>query len=356
MKIHDIVGIRPKEGVDVGIEIEVEGTNLPEGVQTFWKVVGDGSLRNGLEYVHRSPINVRKVAESLEVLEKAFIEAKAVPDFSFRTSVHVHVNCLTMEYVQVLNYIYTYFLLENILVDFCGEERKGNRFCLRLQDADGSLEYIEKLFASKGREGVFRRIPRDMVRYAALNVEAMPKFGTLEFRSMRGTLDSNIIVPWAETLVHIREYAKVFETPRAIFNRLEEIGERQFFQEAIGKHYPLFDNGQVERSINLGCSLSINLPFVEQRTGALEGKNPRKFYRINGSLVRVSTLIEHFGDEIPKDILEQIAIQDLEEEREREGIPQAAPQRSVGAFRIRMPDVEFGRDIVDDEDEEDDEW
>lgn len=315
MKIHEIIDLRNKEGTDIGVEIEVEGERLPREVDKIWKVVTDGSLRGGgLEYVYRRPINVRRVGESLEELSKAFAETKAQPVFSFRTSVHVHVNCLDLEYQQVLNYIYTYYLLENILVDFCGEGRKGNRFCLRLQDADGSLEYIEKLFSSKGRVGIFQRIPRDMIRYAALNIEALPKFGTLEFRSMRGTLDEEIIIPWVETLVNIREYAKEFEDVRAIFNRLEEVGERQFFQEAIGKHHPLFDNGQIVRSINLGRSLSIDLPFIEQREAVLADKNPRKYYRINGQLVQVSTLIAHFGENIPEDFMEQIIRQDMEEE------------------------------------------
>lgn len=333
MKIHEIIDLRNKEGAYIGVEIEVEGENLPRVVDKIWKVVPDGSLRGGgLEYVYRQPIKAQRIGESLEELAKAFAEAEAQPVFSFRTSVHVHVNCLDLEYQQVLNCIYTYFLLENILVDFCGEGRKGNRFCLRLQDADGSLEYIERLFSSKGRVGIFQRIPRDMIRYASLNIEALPKFGTLEFRSMRGTLDEEVIIPWVETLVNIREYAKEFEDVRAIFNRLEEVGERQFFQEAIGKHHPLFDNGQIVRSISLGRSLSIDLPFIEQRDVVLADKNPRKLYRINGRLVRVSTLIDHFGENIPEEIMEQIIRQDMEDH--------------LGIGEVRL-------DMVDDEEFED---
>lgn len=351
MKIHEIVNLPSQEGVDVGIEIEVEGEQLPTEVSKYWSVIPDGSLRGGLEYVYKQPKNVGMVEETLIELQNTFIKNKSKPKFSFRTSVHVHVNCLPLTYQQVLNYIYTYYLLEDILVDFCGESRKGNRFCLRLQDADGSLEYIEKLFSSTGGQRVFRRIPRDMIRYAALNIEALPKFGTLEFRSMRGTLDGNVIIPWVETLVNIREYAKGFENSRAIFDRLEEIGERQFFQEAIGKHYPLLDNGKVERSINLGRSLSVNLPFIDPEERLLDGKHPEKMYRINGHLVSVRRLEEYFGDLLPPDIERQIREQD-----------EAPPQPEAVHFRARraepFPYEEIYGELEEEEEdeEEDDEW
>ena len=338
MKVHEIVGIKPVENVDVGIEIEVEGNDLPYEMEGVWKIEPDGSLRGGLEYVYRVPQPLSKVEESLDFLNYKFEENNAKPSFSFRTSVHVHVNCLDLEYNHLLNYIYTYYLLERILVDFCGDSRKGNRFCLRLEDADGSLEYIQKLFASRGSPRTMRDIPRDMVRYAALNVESLSKFGTLEFRSMRGTIDKGVILPWAETLVHIREYSSGFDNAKSIYDRLEEIGERQFFEEAIGKHHLLFDNGQVEASINMGRSLSIDIPFIEQAeaiVGDAKKLDPDKRYRINGAYIAGYKLIDYFGYDFPENIWEQIREQEENERKEIDMI---------------FEELEDGEDDIDDDD------
>jgi hypothetical protein len=334
MKIYEIMGFDPIEG-DVGIEIEAEGYLPVIKGNKYWKVVPDGSLRDGLEYVHRNPIPISKVKDSLDNLNKNLEEREARPSFSFRTSVHVHVNCLDMEYKHVLNYIYIYLMLESLLVEYCGEGRKCNRFCLRLEDADGSIDLLSALFKSSGNRKVIRDIANDQLRYASINVQALNKFGSLEFRAMRGTVDPKIIVPWVETLVHMRNYSTQFDSPKDVFDRIEDIGFKPFFDEALGEHKDLFDRGDVEYIIARAQSLAIEIPFIEPNISIeLTDENRNDKYEYLDGIYTLEFLHAHFGGEIPGDIvklvdkkrdpfdiiLDEMAAEDLAEPEDEEDI------------------------------------
>jgi hypothetical protein len=214
-KLYEILGQALKKG-DVGIEIEVEGQHLPDNVDPRWNATVDGSLRGeNREYVLRKPLSVADARDALECLAQNMKDAKAKLAFSFRTSVHVHVNCQDLTYAQYLNFLYTYFLLEEPLMTFCGKERKGNRFCLRLQDAEGMLETYQKMF-TQWEEGFFH-IPANQVRYSAMNIEATAKYGSLEFRGMRGNMDVDMITTWVNALIYLREFAKSVDNPAKVY-------------------------------------------------------------------------------------------------------------------------------------------
>lgn len=373
MKIHEILKIRKQSGSKIGIEIECEGVRLPEAVPgAFWKVVPDGSLRDGLEYVYVSPQDYQELEASLDELTDAFDNNKAKPNFSFRTSVHVHVNCLDMEYQHVLNYMYTYFLLEKVLVDFCGEHRKGNRFCLRMEDAEGVLDYVLTLFRSRASRNTLGTISAEQTRYAAMNISSLNKFGTLEFRAMRGTLDKDVIVPWVNVLIGIREFACKFSSTKDILALLDDVGEYQFFKEVLGDYHELFDNGSVIENIRMGSSLTVDLPYSERDRSKDKVRDITKFpkdkvFKVYGSNATVERIIKHFGaDNIPDEVWDEIEAS-LDEEAEPEVpvdelAPQPAGHRPVRFDMFVRDDPEMDEmarpieEIFDEDFEEDDEW
>lgn len=266
MKLSEIVGIKDPNA-DVGIEVEVEGRGLIAFDSRVWEAKHDGSLRDGIEYVYKKPLAIGKVEESLNELKDNLKDAKL--NFSFRTSVHVHVNCLDLEYDQLLNFIYLSTLMDSMLVNYCGEQRKTNRFCLRLSDAEGLIDVISPLFGFRKRPdyNLDQYIERNQVRYAAVNVESLVKFGTIEFRSMRGTLDKDVLLPWVETLVNIREYSKQFKDPQEVYYHLLEHGTEPVLKEVLGKHFDLFNYDNLVADFALNQSLSIELPFLPFREG-----------------------------------------------------------------------------------------
>lgn len=259
-KLYEILGQQLNKG-DVGIEIEVEGKNLPPAVNRKWNVVADGSLRGeSFEYVFAKPLPIDQVRLALEDLETAFKENESKLDFSFRTSVHVHINCQDLTYTQYLNMLYTYFLLEEPFMTFCGKERKGNRFCLRLQDAEGMLDTYNMLFRS-GERGIFD-IPHNAVRYSAMNIEATQKYGSLEFRGMRGNMDVDYIEAWVGAIYRLREFARGMNSPTDVYNLYAELDPQGFLERVLGEVLsPRFYYARMAKDIQRSFSLSLELPF-----------------------------------------------------------------------------------------------
>lgn len=262
MNIREYIGGNNYAGKDVGIEIEVEGASLPTFIRDkFWVSTEDGSLRGeALEYVLKAPIPIDEVGSAVDHLNDKFVAKGAVLDFSFRTSVHIHVNVGELEYDQLLAFMYGYLLLEEPLMNFCGKPRKGNRFCLRLQDAEGLNNILRDMFSSH-QEGLMR-IPQDQYRYAAMNIDALRKFGSLEFRGMRGTNEKAIIETWAKALVHLRNFCAGLENPYQVYEAFAHFGPVAFLNRALGDvshhfHYPRLAN-----DVRQSFSISLDLPYA----------------------------------------------------------------------------------------------
>jgi hypothetical protein len=260
---------------DIGIEIEAEGKGLQEIHNDYWRTERDGSLRGeypnrSAEFVLNHPISLPEVVPALEMLIKAL--PKAVFDFSYRTSVHVHINVQELTHTQMLNMVYTYLLLEEPLMTYCGKSRKANRFCLRLCDAEGVLEIIRIMF-QKG-EGT-HPLANDNVRYAAINLAALSKYGSLEFRGMRGNIEIPVIHTWTRALMSLREYAVKQKTPKDILNRMEAIGPRAFIKEVLGQElYELFNYPRILKDMARSYSISMDLPYAFATPAAKREPSP----------------------------------------------------------------------------------
>ena len=274
-KLFEIYG-KPKTEGDIGIEVECEGANLVRVEGGGWHTEDDGSLRPAggfptlkCEWVLDTPVPLDDVKNKLLFLAKK--QDKATLKFGFRTSVHVHVNCQELTYYQLLNMIYIYFLYEEPLINFCGEGRKANRFCLRLRDAEGQLDAINRLIAL-GEIGL-HKLQRDRTRYSALNLEALPKYGSLEFRGMRGTLDVPVLMSWVNMCHSIREAAKQYEDVSAVHDAFVKLGPEEFGKKVFGKEFKELED--VEDGAALGYSLSLDLPYMFKE----EKKKPYKEYK-----------------------------------------------------------------------------
>jgi len=212
--IHNLVGRELVEG-DVGIEIEVEGENLPDVDNTDWLSVADGSLRNGMEYVTKRPLVLSKVKEKMIKLNASFEKAKSKLSFSLRTSVHVHVNVGHLDTNQFKTLLLLSHLFEPILFNKCKESRKCNRFCLGIDNAAVQVFNLADVMRNMRNVNNFRE---GDIRYAAVNLAATKKFGSLEYRMLHGTADVEEIVAWTNLLVNLRETAIKIGTPTALMD------------------------------------------------------------------------------------------------------------------------------------------
>ena len=270
MKLYELLGKNKPIKGDFGVEIEVEGTDLVEVNDKYWTSVHDGSLRGeSFEYVFKTPLIQKDADKALESLKEDLKDS--ILKFSFRTSVHIHVNVQELEYKQLLNMIYTYLLIEEPLMTFCGKERKGNRFCLRLQDAEGILDTLIPMFRVMDYIGDIRE---DAIRYSAINLAALQKFGSLEFRAMQGNLDVKRISTWTQALFNLREFSKSVENPRDVLEIFNNNKPEAFLKLVLKDVAPAFIYPKMDRDMKQSFSLSIDLPSNFPR--AIQEKKPKK--------------------------------------------------------------------------------
>ena len=222
MKVYEVLGIPKavkKTGPFLGLECETEGRRLPHVESAVWDTVPDHSLRNGLEYVSK-PIKPADVVPGLTALFKAVKEADGVPAYSFRCSTHVHINVQDFTEKQLMNMIFLYMMYENVFMNYVADERVGNRFCLRFQDAQHLTHEVTTFFRATQENGLdmaISRLRQENLKYAAMNLYTLRKYGTLEFRALEGTDDVAKIDTWVQAIVRLRSTAMKWETPQDVY-------------------------------------------------------------------------------------------------------------------------------------------
>jgi len=212
----------------VGLEIETEGQNLPNfgGKLTskYWRTVAEGSLRNGgCEHVFRQPIGLKGVDNALKEWDNATVLSTFID--SIRTSVHIHYNVASLKLSQIYSIVAAYWFFENVLVHLNGDSRVGNLFCLRVKDAEYTCQSVLKDLKTDQH---FHEMSGDGFRYSALNLAALRKFGSLEFRFLRGYHESSVIRKWTYELHKMISTASEFDTPKTLLDFYRRSGPKVF--------------------------------------------------------------------------------------------------------------------------------
>lgn len=238
MLVREAFGFNSSRG-EIGIEIEAEGPyEFPVGnlIPSSWVATSDGSLRgNAVEYVTNGPLLPEKVDDELEKLQAALIRNKTPIVKSFRAGVHIHINVREMNMDQIATFAAVYFILEPALVRFCGENREGNLFCLRLEDAEAPLFFLQDALKSDD----FRTFATDNIRYSALNFRSITRHGSLEFRSMETNPNFEKISEWVKILYGLKEYSLTVSR-ESLARNISFLGPENWAQQILGpKLFPL---------------------------------------------------------------------------------------------------------------------
>lgn len=233
--MHEILNLKGEcINEDVyGVEIEVEGKNLPRKLDMYWNVTDDGSLKGEetAEYVFDQPLSIPNTRLALNELDATFLANDSRVDEGIRAGIHVHKNIQHYTPLKLLTFGTTYYMLEDYFTRWCGEERVGNHFCLRARDAKAVVYALLKTCQSRD----WRYLNTDNIRYSALNWTSIFKHGTLEFRSMRATRDMDKVFRWVELIDQLGKGAERFETPRDVIMAVSELGgAHQFVQNVMG--------------------------------------------------------------------------------------------------------------------------
>lgn len=229
-----------------GLEIELEGRKLKtmkEAITKYWSIHPDGSLRvhkpesEALEYVFNKPYNMEDTKKALAVLYEYLNTNPGTEVFdSYRTSIHVHVNCLQDTVRTVMNFLTLSIIFDELFVSQNGERRIGNNFCLRAKDAEGQIADIIRSVTQYG--SIYNLSPND--RYSAINFSSLIKFGTVEFRSLECTLDYKRVMHWIKTLQALKEASRQYENPREIISKFSRRGPLGFIVSHLGEQYEMY--------------------------------------------------------------------------------------------------------------------
>lgn len=216
---------------EVGIEIEVEGENLLMNIPSYWGVDKDGSLRGeSAEYILLQPCARQSVYKFVKYLEEKLKENKSKVHKSIRTSVHIHLNMSNKTLKECYTLVVLYLIFEDLLINLAGPERVGNLFCLRAKDAEFFIDFL-RLMANKRKF-----VPnQEQIRYTSVNICAITKFNSIEFRALRGTTDPEIINEWVELLLCVKDAAESYNSPADILQEFSALGPDKFIKKVFDK-------------------------------------------------------------------------------------------------------------------------
>jgi hypothetical protein len=238
-------GLHPVEG-DVGIEIELEGDNLPRRVQG-WEAKKDNSLRGRggrkispddpqpvtdlpLEYVTRGAVKLSDVPTLLVNLAQSMDGGAEIRTGS-RTSTHIHVNMHHETVRSVFGYMLVHAIIEPVLLRLCGPDRNGNLFCMPMSETfDLSTAvlpaWVHAINDYGSSEYMIKR-----GKYACLNTDPLHTFGSVEVRAFPASVDPKQIMEWVTWATNVRTLARewpdetyatlldqAYNTPEAILN------------------------------------------------------------------------------------------------------------------------------------------
>lgn len=242
--------IRNQDG-EIGLEIEVEGQRLPGFVSNHdtgicenplgrpWRIDQDGSLRRlapgdmSAEYVLSGAVDRKELEDALNMFKECWIKGGSSSYDSYRTSVHVHLNMQHWPMRKVYSFLTAYVILEDLLIEWADGGtgyRKGNRFCLSTKDA----EYIIDRLVDEAKRDWNQGFQQRDLKYGAVNIASLFKYGSLEFRALRGTVDVEVIKTWVTLLTKIKDYAEKFDYPQEIVSQFSSDGAKRFLERVFG--------------------------------------------------------------------------------------------------------------------------
>lgn len=218
-KVIDFISPRQKQIGEIGIEVEVEGKYLNKKDTAYWRVHTDGSLRGeSAEYVLAQPCLRDEYRQALNNLwEHMTSKENSYIKKSDRCGIHIHINVQQLTTNQVYRFILLYLLYEPLLIEFCDASRNGNLFCMKASDADRFLISVREAIQ---KQDIYY-FDNDHLRYAAINLCALLKYGSLEFRALETPNESfEKICSWIDILLSIRDKSMKFSGRKEMLNSI----------------------------------------------------------------------------------------------------------------------------------------
>lgn len=234
----------------LGVEFELEDVSdshdeQPEGYERH----GDGSLRNGVEYVFEEPLPRQATVDAITEMEE-FLSTREYST-SERTSTHIHLNMLDSNSSRRLasTMFALVYMIEPAIFRAADENRKWCGYCQPLSDMP-QQRVIDLLSDddSRFRTGALGEGHAD--KYFGLNMKSLSRHGTIEFRYFPGWQGKAAALRWIDLVVELRIAA---ETIGSVSNALSAGSSadslRTLLREAMPSAYSMIADGVEDSEI-----------------------------------------------------------------------------------------------------------
>lgn len=240
--LQDIADRLTECGIKTFVKLYTHKFNLNE-----WKIVPDGSLREGCPSGHyplelvSPPLTEEDGYRQIEIVCRVLNECGAKVNKC--CGLHIHVGyhkpaCNRVGAVrQLLNF---YGLNENYFDLIQPQSRRNNRFCQSIVRNSDYLQYdFERNYTSKQKtiSSIFQNYFNGN-RYMKINLGAYVKYGTIEFRQHSGTVESSKIINW------IKICRALCEKSRREINR-KNLKKAESFEEFFNEIKPYADDSAI---------------------------------------------------------------------------------------------------------------
>lgn len=266
-KVNEVYRVKNSDHDRIGIELELEGAiSSFETPPVYWAIVDEGSLRGGVEFVTNSRVNMRSLDKALAELDNVLKKSKC--SLSIRTSTHVHVNVANYTIGQVYAIIAAFYLMEDSLVKAHGKRRTGNLFCLRARDAEGIIDLLVESASQNHHLGISQSY-----RYGALNLNAVQKFGSVEFRFLRAITDMKLMKLWVSNLNQMCEVAAKMGIDNVI-NQYKRLNVMAFFRLFFTPEFL----SEIRLHISSDAEVLPSLVYLQRILRKLEAPKKKRFH------------------------------------------------------------------------------
>jgi hypothetical protein len=290
--IGSILGVRSRLSPDpgvvfeyphyIGLELELSDASalsfaVEPGDYYWWVSESDGSIRG------RSPMELKftrnpRGQHGLSPLEAetALKQLTNLPrtEVNDTCGLHVHIDVCDLTRPQLDNVVGLYLVVERVLYQYCGVDRADNNFCVPLHKALGSVAG-----AWAGGLSSFS----ESLRYGGLNLHAVRRFGTLEFRMHPGANDVAKIVDWINICAAIKEHGKNFEGPKTAYRRI--LGDVEaFMTDVFGSRASLLMYNTLQLDLERGLSDSKDMVLWKDVHYAQQKIRSRRSRKKEGTL------------------------------------------------------------------------
>lgn len=263
-KMYEHLGMEPYDQKRlIGFEIEVEGSNLPRDIPG-WRITHDGSLKGeALEYVLRRAETYEGFIKCLDdFFRYTDKNSGVIINDSVRAGIHLHINIQHLTVTQLINFIVLSLIFEDLLIEYCGESRTGNLFCLRSVDAEWVLKVLQDVLVARN----FMLLNNDDIRYCFINLKSILDHGSLEFRSLPTKPDKSYLRNWVDIILNIFFASLNYNSPREIISGFSGAEISAFRRQILGKYFDLLDFKDADKRLLKSMRMAQDVVFLGDKS------------------------------------------------------------------------------------------